>query len=69
MKLSVLISQWEKILQKITHSVNNSKVYEELKDETCYLKEQMLDLSSSISCTTSDNEDLGTRMKNIKVKF
>merc|ERR1719357_1008235 len=63
----LLISRWEKILQKITHSVNNSKVYEGLKDETCYLKEQMLDLSSSISCTTSDNEDLGTRMKNIKM--
>ena len=69
MKLSVLISRWEKILQKITHSVNNSKVYEELKDETCYLKEQMIDLSNSISCMTSadQNEDLETRMQNIKV--
>ena len=47
------------------------KVYEELKDETRYLKEQMVDLSNSTSYTTSldENEDLETRMHKIKVKF
>ena len=67
--LSVLISQWEKILHKITDSVNNMKVYEELKDETRYLKEQMVDLSNSTSYTTSldENEDLETRMQKIEV--
>jgi len=65
----LLISQWEKILQKITDSVNNMKVYEELKDETRYLKEQMVDLSNSTSYTTSldENEDLETRMHKIKM--
>ena len=65
----MLISRWENILQKVSDSVNNSKVYEELKDETKYLKEQMVDLNSSTSCTTTldGNEDLDTRMRNIKV--
>ena len=65
----VLISRWENILQKVTDSVNNSKVYEELKDETKYLTEQMVDLKNSTACTTTldENEDLDTRMRNIKV--
>lgn len=64
----LLISRWENILQKVSDSVNNSKVYEELKDETKYLKEQMVDLNSSTACTTTldGNEDLDTRMRNIK---
>ena len=55
--------------QTLVNSVNNSKVYEELKDETKYLKEQMVDLNNSTACTTTidENEDLDTRMRNIKV--
>lgn len=65
----VLISRWENILQKVTDSVNNSKVYEELKDEAMQLKDQMVDLNNSTACTTTldENEDLDSRMRNIKV--
>jgi len=64
----LLISRWENILQKVTDSVNNSKVYEELKDETKYLKEQMVGLNNSTACTTTldENDDLDTRMRTIK---
>ena len=65
----VLISRWENILQKVTDSVNNSKVYEELLDEAMQLKDQMVDLNNSTACTTilDENEDLDSRMRNIKV--
>lgn len=65
----MLISRWENILQKVTDSVNNSKVYEELKDEAMQLKDQMVDLNNSTACTTTldENEDLDSRMRNIKV--
>ena len=70
MNLLVLISRWEKILQKVTDSFNNMKVYEELKKETDYLRQQLTNLDNSTSSRTStdENEDLETRMQNTKVK-
>jgi len=64
----LLISRWENILQKVTDSVNNSKVYDELKDETKYLKEHIVGLNNSQVCTTNleENDDLESRMQNIK---
>ena len=69
MNLLVLISRWEKILQKVTDSFNNMKVYEELKKETDYLRQQLtiLDNSTSSRTSTDENEDLETRMQKIEV--
>ena len=69
MNFSVLISRWENILQKITDSFNKMKIYEELKKETDYLREQLANLDNSTSSRTStdENEDLETRMQNSKV--
>ena len=69
MNFSVLISRWENILQKITDSFNKMKIYEELKKETDYLREQLANLDNSTSPRTStdENEDLETRMQNSKV--
>ena len=70
MNFLVLISRWENILQKITDSFNKMKIYEELKKETDYLREQLANLDNSTSSRTStdENEDLETRMQNTKVK-
>ena len=63
---AVLISRWENLLQKLLENVNNSKVFEELKDESKHLRDIAVGLEDSINSAITD-VDLQTQMRKLKV--
>ena len=62
----MLISRWEKVLQKLLDNVNNSKVFDKLKDECKHLRESTIILEDNIQCAISQ-VDLQTQMRKLKV--
>ena len=64
---SVLISRWENLLQKLLESVNNSKVFEQLKDESKHLRDVTANLEDTIHSAITDM-DLQSQMRKLKVR-
>ena len=62
----VLISRWEKLLQKLLDNVNNSKVFAQLKDDCKHLRERTAVLEDNLQCAISE-VDLQTQMRKLKV--
>ena len=62
----MLISRWEKLLQKLLDNVNNSKVFAQLKDDCKHLRERTVTLEDIIQCAISE-VDLQTQMRKLTV--
>ena len=65
---AVLISRWENLLQKLLENVNNSKVFEKLKDESKHLRDVTTSLEESIQSAVTD-VDLQTQIRKLQVWF
>ena len=65
---AVLISRWENLLQKLLENVNNSKVFESLKDESKHLRDITAGLEETIQAAITDT-DLQTQMTKLKVNI
>ena len=63
----VLISRWENLLQKLMESVNNSKTFEKLKDESKHLRDVTANLEDTIHSAITDM-DLQSQMRKLKVR-
>ena len=64
--VSVLISRWEKLLQKLLDNVNNSKVFDQLKGECKHLREKTVVLEDNVQCAISQ-VDLQTQLSKLTV--
>ena len=62
----MLISRWEKLLQKLLDNVNNSKVFAQLKDDCKHLRERTAVLEDNLHCVITE-VDLQTQMRKLKV--
>ena len=63
-----MISRWENLLQKLLENVNNSKVFEKLKDESKHLRDVTTSLEESIQAAVTD-VDLQTQIRKLQVWF
>jgi len=61
----LLISRWENLLQKLLENVNNSKVFEKLKDESKHLRDVTTSLEESIQAAVTD-VDLQTQIRKLQ---